>query len=123
MIIHGIITPQIPEAKREISMYDGKRMAVVFRVGGHARVAYGRVVCDEDRDLGPVLRVQMEADGHDSPGQTTLILQKDSLEGVLRADDQYGCDLRLDLGPMPTYHKSRRTGHRRKVARKSVASA
>ena len=45
-------------------MYDGERMAVLFSVRGNARIVCGRVTSEEDRDLGPVLRVRLKQNGH-----------------------------------------------------------
>ncbi len=78
-------------------MYDGKRIAVVFSIGGNARVVCGRVTSDEDLDLGPVLRVELEQNGDELTGQTILVIQEESLPVGLRVDDRYGCDLCLDL--------------------------
>lgn len=97
-------------------MYDGKRMAVMFHVGGKARVVCGRVTFEEDWDLGPVLRVELEQDGHDVAGQTTLIFQEESLRGRLDVDGQYGCDFCVDLGRMTSQHEARPKGGQQKVA-------
>jgi len=78
-------------------MYDGKRIAVVFSIGGNVRVVCGRITSDEDLDLGPVLRVELEQNGNDLTGQTTLVLPEELLPVGLRVDDRYGCDLCLDL--------------------------
>ncbi len=79
-------------------MVDGKRMAVLFRIGRNARVVCGRVKSDEDPDLGPVLRVELEQDGSDLPGRATLVFREESLQGHLHVDDRHGCDFCVDLG-------------------------
>lgn len=83
-------------------MYNGKRMAVIFGIDGNARVVCGRATYEEDRDLGSVLRVQLEPDGHDLTGQTTLFFGEESLQGRLDVGDRYGCDLCVDLGLLTT---------------------
>ena len=103
-------------------MYDGKRMAVVFRDGGNVRVVCGRVTSEEDQDLGPVLRVELEEEGHDLAGQTTLILQEESLQGRLDVDDRYGCDWCVELGRVTTQHEARPKAGQQKVARKRMTS-
>ena len=115
--------PWIAELQWEISMYHGKRVAVMFRVGDNAHVVCGMGICEEDRDLGPVLRVELEQDDHDLAGQTALIFREESLQGRLDVDDRYGCDLCVDLGRMTTRHDVRPKGGQRKVARELVASA
>lgn len=98
-------------------------MAVVFRIDGDVRVVCGPVTYEEDRDLGPVLRVELEQDGYDLAGQTTLFFREESLQGRVDVDDRYGCDLCLDLGLLTTQHERRPIGTRRKVAREVFASA
>ena len=104
-------------------MYNGKRMAVTFRINDNTRVVCGRVAYEEDQNLGPVLRVELEQDGHDLAGQTALIFQEESLQGRLDVDDRYGCDLCLDLGSLTTQHEMRPKGTHGEVARKLFASA
>ncbi len=97
-------------------MCDEKRMAVVFHADGKVRVVCGRVTSEEDRDLGPVLRVELEQDGHHVAGQTTFIFQEESLRGRLAVDVQYGCDFCVDLGRMTSQHEARPKGGQQKVA-------
>jgi len=83
----------------DLSMYNGKRFAVVLSVGGlrHVMSGMGAYVCDPH--LGPVLRVNLQHDeGSDSTGHQTLLLQEEALRDRLVADDQYGCDFRVELG-------------------------
>ena len=96
-------------------MYEGKRMAVIFRNGGNARVVCGRVAYEEDRDLGPVLRVELEPDAQDLAGQTTLVFREELLQDRLEVDNRFGCDLCVDLGALATQQESRPKGNRRKV--------
>lgn len=83
----------------DLSMYNGKRFAVVFDVGGRRHVMSGMGAYACDPDLGPVLRVSLQHDeGSDSSGHQTLLLQEEALRDRLVADDQYGCDFRVELG-------------------------
>ena len=104
-------------------MDNRKRVAVIFRIDGNARVVFGRATHEEEQDLGPVLRVELEQDGQDLAGQTALIFREESLQGRVDVDDRYGCDLCLDLGSLTTEHEMRPKGTHREVARKLLASA
>ena len=104
-------------------MDNGKRVAVIFRIDGNARVVCGRATYDEDRDLGRVLRIELEPDRHELAGQTTLFFREESLQGRLDVGDRYGCDLRVDLGLLTAQCERSRNGNRRKVAGKLCASA
>ena len=79
-------------------MFNGKRFAVVFNVAGRHRVMSGIGAYDFDRDLGPVLRVNLQHDeDSDNAGHQTLLVQQEALRGRVLADDQYGCDFRLEF--------------------------
>lgn len=99
-------------------MYNEKRMAVIFRIDGNARVVYGRATYEEDRDLGSVLKVQLEPDSPDCAGQTNLFFREESLQGRLDVGDRYGCDLCVDLGLLTTKDEAIPKGTRRKIAAK-----
>ena len=79
-------------------MYNGKRFALVFNVGGCKRVVSGAGACFMDRELGPVVRVSLQhADGSCTSGRETLVLQEEALRQRLVPDDRYGCDFQVDL--------------------------
>ncbi len=103
-------------------MFDGKRMAMLFWIGGHARVVCGRIKSDADPDLGPVLRVELDQDGCDLAGQTTLVFREESLQGRLYADDRHGCDFCVDLDRMMTQGEGRRREDPGEFARNRVAA-
>ena len=62
-------------------MYDGKRMAVVFRATVTPMSCAGGGPPRRTGDYFYVLRVELDQPGHDLAGQTTLIFQEESLQG------------------------------------------
>ena len=79
-------------------MYHGKRIAVVIRRAGGHQVFSCTAAFEHDEDLGPVLRVPLKSQGIPLPGDPVFIIRESESSECLVADDQYGCDFRIDLG-------------------------
>jgi hypothetical protein len=82
----------------DLSMYDGKRIAVVLTRGGVQRVLCGLAAYEKDDDLGAIVRIRLQDKGSDLPGRPAIILQDDAPNKCMVADDRYGYDFRLNLG-------------------------
>ena len=82
----------------ELSMYNGKRIAVVLSRDGVQRVLSGLAAIENDECLGSVVRIRLQEKGSDLAGRPEIILQEDTPAECMVADDRYGCDFCLDLG-------------------------
>ena len=98
MAITGPLAAETEEPIMDLPMYNGKRIAVVLSRGGLQRVLCGLAEFEKDEDLGPIVRIRLQEDGRDLPGNPAVILQADAPAECLVADGRVGYDFRLDLG-------------------------
>lgn len=82
----------------DLSMYNGKRIAVVLCRGGIQRVLCGIAAFEKDQDLGSIVRIRLQGEGSDLAGNPAIILQEDAPATCMVVDDRYGYDFRLELG-------------------------
>jgi hypothetical protein len=72
------------------AQYHGKRIAVVLMHRNQAMMFWGAGRYEDDAQLGPVLRIQLNRDR--SPAETDVIISEREWCGRVVPDTLYGCD-------------------------------
>lgn len=95
---HGASRAGLGAPRMDLIMYDGKRIAVVFRRAETLQVFRCTAAFQQDEDLGPVLRIPLNDKGNPLPGNPVFIIEEDTSSDYLVEDDRYGCDFRFEVG-------------------------
>jgi hypothetical protein len=75
-----------------LDQYDCKRFAVSLPVANELRVFSGKARYSVDADLGPILRIEIEAPGDSG---FAIIVEQSRWEGAITPDANFGCDFFL----------------------------
>jgi len=83
----------------ELSLLDGKRVAVVVNLPAGMRVFQGVGVYDRSHVLGNVLRVELDQPAP-ADGDPVFVFHETCWVGEVVRDEEHGCDyvLRIDVG-------------------------
>lgn len=80
----------------ELSLLDGKRVAVVVNLPAGMRVFRGVGVYDRSHVLGNVLRVELDQPAQ-AAGDPVFVFHEVCWEGEVVRDEEHGCDYVLSI--------------------------
>lgn len=78
----------------DLSLYHGKRIAIVFQHHEDLRVVRGRAQFIPRKVDGNAIRIALEGG---LSGNPELVIHEDEWCGEIRKDDEFGCDYRLEV--------------------------